>query len=386
MSEDLTSISLQIGPNPQNEFRDLVEYSIDSNALSLMDCFSAKVANAFGARTGEINEGDPVSVFASDPRVRGGAKVQILTGLVTDLDEDSDDKSGTTWNISGADLGWHIVNNCGPLFLTLNGLTFGKTIDKVLHPSWGFKTPAKLDNLNNRRLSQGRAGVLAGRAPVDTFIPPICFEAGDMIADKLITYARRARHLIGVTVDGYFTIYQPDYTTESVGTLHYHKPSESTRKLNNVKKARVRKSIEGLYTDVTCVGTVVVPSVLPDRYNPHAGNFKGIYQNTKVLPFRRFLSFSDGDVGVDGPGLKQATARAEWKAKRGIFDSWTAEYTYKGHVINGTYFAPDTMVGVDDTIHNVSGVYYLVSRRFVRSIQNGTTTMLALKKPNLLTA
>ena len=53
-----------------------------------------------------------------------------------------------------------------------------------------------------------------------------------------------------MTVDGYFVIYQPDYTTSSVGTIHYHKRSESTRKLNNTKSAKVRSSIEGLYTEM----------------------------------------------------------------------------------------------------------------------------------------
>lgn len=386
MSQDLTSVSLQIGPSPQREYRELIEYAIDANALTLSDCFSAKVADPYGDRSTEINEGDPVSVIVSDPRVRGGAKVQILTGIITDVDEESADGTGTVWNLSGADLGWHIVNNCGPLWLSLNGLTFGKTMDKVLDPSWGFRTPTQLDNLNNRKISQGRAGILAARAPVDTFIPPICFESGDMIADKLITYARRAKHLVGVTVDGYLQIYRPDYTTESVGTLHYHKPSESTRKLNNVKRARIRKNIEGLYTDVTCVGSVVVESVLPDRYNPHAGNFRGHYSNPRALPFKRLLTFSDSDVGVDGPDIPQATARAEWKAKRGMFDSWTAEYHFRGHVMNGTFFAPDTMIAVEDTVHGIKGVYYVVARRFARSISGGTTTVLTLKKPNLLSA
>lgn len=386
MSTDLTSVSLQIGPAPQQEFRELIEYAIDANALTLSDCFSAKVANPYGARTKEINEGDPVSVVVSDPRVRGGAKVQILTGIITDVDEESADGTGTVWNLSGADLGWHIVNNCGPLWLSLSGLTFGKMMDKVLDPSWGFRTPTQLDNLNNRKISQGRQGILNARAPVDTFIPPICFESGDMIADKLITYARRAKHLVGVTVDGYLSIYRPDYTTESVGTLHYHKPSESTRALNNVKRARIRKSIEGLYTDVVCVGSVVVESVLPDRYNPHAGNFRGYFSDPSVLPFKRLLTFSDSDVGVDGPNIPQATARAEWKAKRGMFDSWTAEYTFRGHVINGTFFAPDTMIAVEDSVHGISGVYYVVARKFARSISGGTTTVLTLKKPNLLSA
>lgn len=404
MAEDKTQISVQIGQPPPPggtqgsfvEYRDLVSYSIDSNVCTLADAFTLKIVNPAGVRTGEILPGDPVKIFAKDPRVSGGREAQLLTGIVVDITESSDDSGGTVWDISGADLGWHIVNNCGPLFKILNGLTFQKFMDEILDPSWGFRTPSKIDdNLRSRRISQGRAAVAAARAPVGTFIPPICFESGDMIADKLITYARRAKRLVNVTVDGYLQIFEPNYVTPADGVLHYHKTTESSRKLNNVKSARIRRSIEGVYTDVTCVGTVVVPSVLPNKYNPHAGTFKGFYQNASALPFKRLLTFSDGDVGVDGPNLPQATARAQWRGKRGLFDAFTAEYTFKGHVISpdgdlegrsGTFFAPDGILAVEDTVNKISGPHYLMARRFQRSPQGGTTTILTLKKPNLLSA
>lgn len=392
MSTDLTSISLQVGPNPPLEFSDLVEYSIDSNVLTLADGFTAKVANPYGLRTGQISRGSKVTVYATDPRVSSGSQVPILLGLATSVRARSSGGSGTTWDIAGADLGWHIVENTGRLYLRLSGLTMGAFLQKALDPSWGIQGVIGSNTADvlflQGRLNQGRQAILNARAPVDTFIPPICFEPGDMISDKLVTYARRIKRLVGMTIDGYVKIYAPTYTGETVGTLHYHRPTESSRSLNNVDDADVSEDIEGVYTDVTCVGTVVVPSALPDRFNPHAGNFSGSYKDASQLPFRRYTSFADGDVGVNGPGtnLQQANARARWKALRGLFDAWTATYTVKGHVINGTYWAPDTMVAVNDTVHGLQGNYYIASRRFKRTLSQGTQTVLTLKMPNLLAA
>lgn len=365
------------------EYTDIKSYTLDSNILTLVDTFEVQLANPDGVHSGAIQEGDPVAVYLADPTVNGGTRNLLLLGLVTAVDQVSDISGGTNITVSGADLGWHLVNNCGPLFKSLMGLTFQKFLDAVIDSSWGFQLPSRTDNDTNRRLNQGRAAIAPARSAVDVFIPPVCFEAGQQIGDTLILYAQRAHQLVNVSSDGYLQIFTPRYDTPAAFTLHYHKASEPERRLNNVKPPiHVGSKIDGLYTHVTCVGTVAVPSVMPSRDNPHAGTFRGEWSDETALPFARLLTFTDGDA------LTQARAanRAQWKANRGKFDSWIAEYTAIGHSLGGVLFAPDTMCGVNDSVHNVHGPFYVSARRFMRSNAGGTTTQLTLRKPGLLAA
>ena len=101
-----------------------------------------------------------------------------------------------------------------------------------------------------------------------------------------------------------------------------------------------------------------------------------------ALPFKRQCSFSDGDqLRKDA-----ANARAEWKWKRGRYDSERHEYTVKGHSQNGIFWTPDTLVGVSNTVHNRSGKYYVSGVRFSRTQREGTTTQLTLHPSGFLSA
>lgn len=380
MAKSTTEISALIG-KPAFEYRNILEYSIDSSVLTVSDNFELRVANPSGDHV-TPNRGDPIRLYASDPAVAGGAKTLLVLGIVVDIESVSDDEGGTTLSITGADLGWHLVNNCGPLFKSTMNITFARLLELVIDSSWGF-AGVRTDNDTNRFLNQGRAGIAPARSAVDVFIPPVCFEAGEMIADKLVTYARRAKQLVNVSSDGYLQIFQPRYDTPIVGTLHFHKPTETTRDLNNVKgPVRIRQSIDGVYTDVSCVGSVAIPSVLPDRFNPHAGTFQAKISDPSQLPFRRSLTFSDSDAMTQ----QFADDRVKWKFNRGLFDSWTAEYTAYGHVLGGTFFAADAMIAADDTVNGIRKNLYIASRRFKRSVRGGTTTSLQLRLPNLLRA
>jgi prophage tail gpP-like protein len=201
MAQVVTQITALIGKAPAIEYRDLLEYSIDSHVLTLSDAFELKFANPSGDHI-IPKKGDPVSIYASDPAVSGGARVQIMKGLVVDFDYQSDDQGGTVVTVSGADLGWHLVNNGGPLFKSTMNMTLQQLLDVILLPQWGF-SGVRSDNDLNRRLNQGRAGIAPARSAVDVFIPPVCFEAGEVIADKLIRYAQLAKQLVNVSADGY---------------------------------------------------------------------------------------------------------------------------------------------------------------------------------------
>lgn len=385
-----TKISVQIGPGPSYEFSDLKRYTIDSNVLTLADACNFDIANPSGRQRATINLGDPISVFMEDPTVNGGSKVQVLKGLVTGIERASDEGQGSHWTVDGADIGWHLVNNCGPLWKGLMSITFEKLLKEVLDQSWGFQGVRDNNDANREflkgKLNNARAAIAASRTPVNTFIPPVCFEAGDAIADKLILYAKRAKRLVNVSADGYLQFFQPRYDTAADFALHYHKPDEDARKLQNCKSARVRESIDGIYTDIRCVGTVPVASVLPDRFNPHAGMFKGQFRDDSLLPFYRLLTFSDSDALSNNAKNPMANDRALWKAQRGQFDGWQGEYVVEGHAMGGVFIAPDAMCGLNDTVNGEMGNHYISARRFERSEQSGTITSVTLRRKGLLRA
>jgi hypothetical protein len=147
-------------------------------------------------------------------------------------------------------------------------------------------------------------------------------------------------------------------------------------------RERLHESLDGVYTEVICVGAVAVPSVLPDRFNPHAGTFQGKYEDPSQLPFPRSNTFAESNAMTQ----QFADDRARWKFERGQFDSWVGEYTVFGHVLGGTFLAADTMVAVDDTINGIRENLYVAGRRFQRSKSGGTITILELRKPNFLRA
>lgn len=388
MAENTTQISVQLGPAPAQEFRDLTEYAIDSSVLTLMDTATVTITNPAGARALTFQAGDPARIYMRDRNVSGGDERQILKGVIIETRKRSDASTGTVVQVTIGDLGWHLVNNCGPLFKSVMNMQFRKFLELILERDWDF-AGVDVDNAFNRRLLQGlklnqsRQAIAAARAPVDVFIPPVCFEAGEYIADKLITYARRAKYLVNVSGDGYLQIFQPDYTTPIGFTLHYHKPSEVDRKRNNLKEPiEYIESIDGLYTDTICVGTVPVPSVLPDRFNPHRGTFQGKHIDASVLPYKRLLTFSEGDALTQ----QMADDRALWKFQRGQFDSWVAHAIVEGHAMNGAFITPDTMCGIEDTVAPFRGNAYISARRFIRNLKQGTVTHLELRKPNFLRA
>lgn len=387
VAQNKTIVTVQIG-DPPFEYSDVLEYEIDSNVLTLMDTFTVRFANPSGVLADDFVIGDPISIYMSDPSVSAGQKTLIMKGRVLGRDDEADAGGGTVTTVSGGDLGWHLTDTDGPLFKVVMNMTWANFIKLILEPQWGF-SGVRTDNDFNLalqqglKLNQGRAAIAAARAPVDVFIPPVCFEAGEVIADKLITYARRVKRLVNVSGDGYLQIFKPNDSGDVDYVLHFHKPTEQARSQNNVKgPVRRRRAIDTMYTDVTCLGQVAVPSVLPDRFNPHAGTIRGHYANASVLPFPRPFSFGESDAMTQS----FADDRAKWKFNRGMFDAETMTYEAIGHVNSGKFYAADACCGVDDTVYGIREKRYVSARRFRRSKASGTTTTLTVHRTGLLSA
>ncbi len=359
------------------------EYSLDDDVLQLGDPFACTIANIDGENTGKIHLGDPLEVYMADPAVRGGAKLRQMKGRVIGLETSSDISGGSTITVKGADLGWHLTHTAGEPWMNLRGIRFSRLLEAVLDPAWGI-AGVRAENDTNRRLRLGRAGVQQAYKPqLGAVLPRIQIEPGEMIADLLLLYAKRERVLVNVSSDGYLQFWNPRYDTDAACSIRYHRSTEKERDRNNVLgRPRLSESIDGLYTDVGCVWTSVIPPEVRNSENPNEGFHIVWYRAPGALPFPRRLVFSDGEA----MSTQMAEDRARWKYERGLFDSWQYEVTLVGHSQGGAFFAADTMAEVDDTVNGVRGKFYVSAVTRSRTLRDGTTTRLVLRKSGLLRA
>lgn len=379
-STRLADVSVVIAGEQYDKISD---YAYDTDVLQLGDPCSVRLPNPDGSLNRKIKLGDPLELYFSHPDVSGGRRVRKLKGIVTSRQVECSD-AGTSITVGGADLGWHLLNNAAPLWFRLRGIRFRTLLERVLDPSWQF-SGVRTDNDTNRTLKLGRAGaVQALSGSISAIIPPIQVEPGEMIADLLILYARRARQLVNVSSDGYLQVWSPKLSPEPLYSFHLHAGVE--RPVNNIERATLAETIDSLYTDVICVGAVVLPPNMPDARNPNEGRFRGTYRapaNARPLDFTRRFTFSDGDQLTKA----QASDRARWKAERGLFDAWRYMAQVKGHVQNGLFYEADTGAALHDTVNGVDGNYYVSAVHYSGKTEPpGQTTMVTLRRPNLLRA
>lgn len=381
------------------EFREVEDYEFDEDVLTVFDSFALTIGNPDGINTGKITPGASVRLYMADPAVGGGARIERLRGIVTRVRSTA--KGGGKLMVQGADLGWHLANNDAPLWMRLSGATLGDLLDlavfskvrvgKVLREAdngWGF-VGFEDSSLADHHLRQGRAGIersILFRASqggsFKQFIPPIQVETGNKIADFLIAYARRERKLVNVSAAGTLKIFAPDYNREPDYRIEFHVDERRSR--NNVIDATLDQSIDGLYTDVTCVTQVVYPQKFKNNEDPNAEKIRGRYRNTGTLPFLRRASFSDSDQ----IGKAAADQRAKWFWQRGIFDSTTYTAEVQGHCQGRYFWQPDSIVAINDTFNRIEENWYLSACRTSRRHGNeaGTRTILTLHKRGFLAA
>lgn len=361
---------------------EIKEYSYDSDILTITDPFACTVGNPEGRYIGKISPGDLVTYYMSDPDVSAGVNTPKIKGVITGISSTSDAHSGTQIMLTGADLGWFIENCPGPLWQRYRGKSFNQILSLVLDKTWGF-TGVRPGNDFNRRVKLGRAGLGLDKVPPLTNPPPIQFEPGQPISDVLVTLARRDKLLVNVSADGYLQFFQPNYNQEALYRFDFHKTSESLRYFNNVESVKLTQKLDGVYTDVICIGQVAYPPFGGTSGNVNEGKIRGRYKPaTNPLMFNRTHSFSDAEQ----MSKTNSDLRAQWKWQRGAFDSWVYEITVKGHSQKGHFFESDTMCEVNDTVTGVVGTYYVSAVRYNRSMSKGTTTTLTIRKPGLLGA
>lgn len=381
------------------EYLFVKEYSIDQDVLSLGDPFRVVLPNIDGALAGRIMPGDLCRLYMESPHVDNVGKVQKAIGRVVTIDGSIDAQSGSILSIGGQDLGWHLQECHADIFRSIpGGITFDTLVERLIGSArlaeWKF-AGVEFNNLENRKINQGRAGVERQIARDEStgkaFVPPLQVEPGQAAAEFLIEFARRAKRLVNVSSDGYLQFFEPNDQGAAEYELRLYKSTNPNRNRGNVKTARATWNLDGIYTRTVCVGTVVFSKkfVQNDAEHPNRTRFRGQFDErdlgpiqASALPFPRTFYFADGDQLTKD----MANKRAQWKLRRGRFDSFSAQYTVAGHTQNGKYWAPDTCVDLDDEIHGLKGKYYISAVRYDRTMQAGTTTTITVHESGLLSA
>lgn len=373
----------QYGP-AKREFVNTIGFSYSSDVLNLGDPFSFTIANPEGRYNGRFQRGARVEFYLSNPSVRGGKLTLKHTGIVVNRTQRGD-VSGCFLDVQCADLGWHLRENDAPLWFKLQGGKLDTLIQnpKWIDPSWGIKG-LLTDNQGSiairQALNNGRAQAQIDQQPFGTFVY-IQVEPGDRVADILINYARREGVLLTVSPDGFIQVWNPAEAKKALYAIELHAFSDQKKTTNTVITYSITEDISTIYTDVTCIGEIVGGDIQADSLNQNASKRRASVVNADVLPFRHRVNYADGDVYSSDIASKAAA----WRYNRGIFDSWSATYTVRGHHCNGNWWESDTYVTIHDSINGLDGDFYIQSVQYNRSDRGDITTITA-RKPGLLKA
>jgi len=393
------------------EIDEIDRWDYSSDILAVGDECHFTVINDNRKYTGKLPVGATVKLYLSNPNVNGGAPTLRHLGIIVARDPEFSPQTGSLVKVTSADLGWHLTNSCAPLWYNLRHATYRDLLDPAqfrlgkrgarkyfLDPSWGLKGVRASNNIN-RSLKQGVAAAAVAAQQVIDPVFAIQVEAGDMCFDKMVEYARRLNLLVNVSVDGYIQAWNPDYSQAPSGQLRCVAGDTS----NNVLSSRGHEDCRTIWTDIECVGEQVGYEGPQDPNNPNAKKKRGAFYNRAALPFVHRLTFGDGEMFQNGLARREA----EWRYKRGIFDSWWYQYQVADHWqelpasastdkflstpasasgVQGVWWEADTMVDVQDDEEGLSGVFYVASVRQEGSRRGGDLTTVVIRKPNLLTA
>ncbi len=364
-------------------------FSMVFDILNLGDAFSLTVPDPYNKWRDVLVPKLPIRVYLSNPAVSGNSNVLMYDGLIVKRKIQGDLSKGTIIQVECSDKGWYLKNNCPRVYESLQKGNYIDLIKKYAgDPSWGFitnlggiqvakvRTDGETSKLIRQGLIQGRAAAVAAQAD-QLVIYRIQVEPGMTASSILIRYAQNFGRLVNVTPDGYLQIFTPNYTQQPSYKIEYH-DNNNQRVQNNILSVEIDESIETVYSKVTVVGEVVGWKPL-DPNDPNPGKFQGYSENKGLLPFTHELTYTEGELYQP----KYANAAADWRNKRGLFDSFTAVYRLRGHQQNGKFWTSDTMVAVNDTVNNIVGNFYVSLVRLERTEQ-GDITEVYVKKPNVL--
>ena len=390
----------------------LTAFSYSSDVRQVGDPFSVTVPDPRGKLVGKLVRGARCVLSLSNASVAGGIKVRKTTGRIIRR-RVTCNAQGTIITLLGADLGWHLANEDGPLWFGLQGCTWDRLLEACIHPDrvfrtksgqpvpdpgWGFADEVRFEGTLNARLKQGKQGViLANQANPLIPLGRIQIEPGEKLFDVLSLYAKRIGCLVNVSADGQLQVFAPDYAQEPSYHFYCYPTTDPRHTKNNVEAQGIslEEGIEEVWTDVTCVGDVPLPDLIDEQVaqdNVNATKFRGRYvPDPPPLEFMHRLVFTDGEVlsgrtpqaSPTRPGVF-ADERAIWKTNMGLYDGHVLSFTVRDHHQGALFFEANTMCHIDFPVVGIGPASYYVSAVRCDRGDNGDTTTVTAHLPGLM--
>lgn len=358
------------------------EWSVTDDMINISDTASVGIANDVGQAAGKFFRGDLIEIEESDPDVASGQWTRHFTGRVTGLETYTDFGGGSNLRIDAMDLGWHLTSCHATPLKNIKGIRFQKLLDILLDSSWELGRIVAGNDLN-RRLKHGRQIVIQNHKPVPgSILPFIQVEPGQSPFDLLRTYAAREGLLINVSARGDLLLFRPRYDTPPLYTAYFRPSNDPMHDLNNViGRPSLKQVIDGLYSEVQCWSTVVIPPEIANKENPNEMyRHSSVLASPNPLPFHRLFVFSDSEAIND----RLRKNRALWKLQMDAFNATQYTVDFAGHSQGGAFFVSDSMISVDDTMNAVSGGMYVQRAQRNNTVSAGATTSLLCRLPGLL--
>lgn len=334
----LDKVTVMIGNQAHQSWED---YDIQSDLMTPADAWHVSL----GLRTGQL----PDFVAPWSPvEIKIGSDT-VMVGRVDEL-ADEVNKSEHTLSMSGRD-GAAVLVDCSAPIIVARMITLDDIVAKVVRP----------------------LGITKVRIDAETTLrrEKINVEPGDTAWETLVNVAEANGLWPWFSPDGTLVIGGPDYSVPPVATLVMRRDGKG----NNVESIERKRSVASRYSEVTVLGQT-------HGTETEAGKnaLKAIAQDTGVSWYRP-------QVVVDHESDSAAICRD--RARKLLADSRLSSFELvvklKGHRIKagGALWVPGQRVQVVSEPHGINGVFFLMSRRFTGSRQNGQRTELLLKEDGI---
>ena len=365
------------------------EFAYSSDVMAVGDtCTFTVVLDPKGEALQKLRLGADLRLRLKNNAVNGGNWTLKHRGRI--VQREASLKEGTV-QVTSADLGWHLTNCSAPLWRRLRNIRLNELLDpqaktNFLDPTFalqGLRTGLDANALQ-RRARQGKSVI--GAQPYQLYDPvqAVQVEPGESFYDVITRYVQRDNLLINVTMDGYLQAWNPDYDREPAYRF-YCNSLES-----NISDAKRFDDASTRYTDTVCVGEIINWGAQYNNDNPNALKRRGFYKAKEdektglpaPLPFTNRLTFGDGEMYTSAMAQRQA----EWRWKRGMFDSHYLQIEVLDHYQLGLWLESDEMAFVDIPQLEAVGLYYVQSVHCTGTEDRGDVTTVTLRWPHLLSA